>query len=149
MPTPAITVDGLSKSYRIGHQAERYPTFREAVVRGLSAPLRRLRQLSGSGDGQETFWALKDVSFEVQPGEVIGIIGRNGAGKSTLLKLLNGLIKPDSGRIEMRGRVGALIALAARAPSAAARGGVRRSAKPLRHAAWFNATGCGRLFGSS
>ena len=57
------------------------------------------------------FWAVKDVSFEVKRGECHGIIGRNGAGKSTLLKMLNGLIKPDEGRIEMHGRVGALIEL--------------------------------------
>jgi lipopolysaccharide transport system ATP-binding protein len=61
----------------------------------------------------EEFWALDDVSFEVRRGECIGLIGHNGAGKTTLLKMLNGLIKPDSGRIEMRGRVGALIALGA------------------------------------
>ena len=68
------------------------------------------------GDGQlrpEEFWAVKDVSFEVKRGECLGLIGRNGAGKTTLLRMLNGLIKPDAGRIEMRGRVGALIALGA------------------------------------
>lgn len=62
---------------------------------------------------QKEFWALKDISFELKHGEVLGLIGRNGAGKTTLLKMLNGLIKPDNGRIEMRGRVGALIALGA------------------------------------
>jgi lipopolysaccharide transport system ATP-binding protein len=59
------------------------------------------------------FWAVHDVSFELKRGECLGLIGRNGAGKTTLLKMLNGLIKPDAGRIEMRGRVGALIALGA------------------------------------
>jgi lipopolysaccharide transport system ATP-binding protein len=62
---------------------------------------------------QDEFWAVKDVSFELKRGECLGLIGRNGAGKTTLLKMLNGLIKPDHGRIEMRGRVGALIALGA------------------------------------
>src|SRR5438034_1810266 len=62
---------------------------------------------------QAEFLAVDDVSFEIRPGECIGLIGHNGAGKSTLLKMLNGLIRPDSGRIEMRGRIGALIALGA------------------------------------
>lgn len=62
---------------------------------------------------KDEFWALKDVSFELKRGECLGLIGRNGAGKTTLLRMLNGLIKPDKGRIEMRGRVGALIALGA------------------------------------
>lgn len=77
------------------------------------------RELGGHprGDGQtlrpEEFWAIKDVSFELKRGECLGLIGRNGAGKTTLLRMLNGLIKPDAGRIEMRGQVGALIALGA------------------------------------
>jgi lipopolysaccharide transport system ATP-binding protein len=62
---------------------------------------------------KDEFWAVKDVSFELRRGECLGLIGRNGAGKTTLLRMLNGLIKPDTGRIEMRGRVGALIALSA------------------------------------
>jgi lipopolysaccharide transport system ATP-binding protein len=77
------------------------------------------REITGrrhGGDGKlrsEEFWAVKDVSFELKRGECLGLIGHNGAGKTTLLRMLNGLIKPDSGRIEMRGRVGALIALGA------------------------------------
>ena len=62
---------------------------------------------------KKEFWALQNISFELKRGEVLGLIGRNGAGKTTLLKLLNGLAKPDSGKITMRGRVGALIALGA------------------------------------
>jgi lipopolysaccharide transport system ATP-binding protein len=62
---------------------------------------------------QDEFWAVKDVSFELRRGESLGLIGRNGAGKTTLLRMLNGLIKPDTGRIEMRGQLGALIALGA------------------------------------
>lgn len=62
---------------------------------------------------KDEFWAVKDVSFELKCGECLGLIGHNGAGKSTLLKILNGLIKPDQGRIEMRGRIGALIELGA------------------------------------
>ena len=113
MSEPAIIVDGLSKSYRIGHQAEKYPTFREAVVRSLTGPIRRFRQLQaggiGNGDNEETFWALKDVSFEVQPGEVVGIIGRNGAGKSTLLKILSRITEPTSGQAILNGRAASLL----------------------------------------
>jgi lipopolysaccharide transport system ATP-binding protein len=68
------------------------------------------------GNGElrpDEFWAVDDVSFELRRGECLGLIGRNGAGKTTLLRMLNGLIKPDKGRIETRGRVGALIALGA------------------------------------
>ncbi len=113
MSKPAIIIEGLSKSYRIGHQFERYPTFREAIVRTLTGPLRRFRQLRAGGfggsDREETFWALKDVSFEVQPGEVVGIIGRNGAGKSTLLKILSRITEPTEGRAILHGRVASLL----------------------------------------
>jgi lipopolysaccharide transport system ATP-binding protein len=107
MPEPVIQVEGIGKVYRIGQAAERYPTFREAIVRGLAAPIRRLR---GRGHPSfERFWALKDISFEVQPGEVVGIIGRNGAGKSTLLKILSRITEPTSGRAVLHGRVGSLL----------------------------------------
>jgi lipopolysaccharide transport system ATP-binding protein len=82
-------------------------------VQDLSSEIRGLRH---GGDGAlrpEEFWAVNDVSFELKRGECLGLIGRNGAGKTTLLRMLNGLIKPDGGRIEMRGRIGALIALGA------------------------------------
>jgi len=72
------------------------------------------RQHGGDGElRQDEFWAVKDVSFELKRGECIGLIGHNGAGKTTLLKILNGLIKPDTGKVELKGRVGALIALGA------------------------------------
>ncbi len=79
--------------------------------------------LKGASDRlrRDEFWALEDISFELKRGECLGLIGRNGAGKTTLLKMLNGLIKPDRGRIEVRGRVGALIALGARLQSGAER----------------------------
>src|SRR5215213_3484277 len=108
---PAIRVENLGKSYRIGHAAaprERYKTLRDSLTSLAMAPLRRLR--NGGGDtSTEEFWALKDVSFEVQPGEVVGIIGRNGAGKSTLLKVLSRITKPTTGRVELNGRVGSLL----------------------------------------
>jgi len=93
-------------------------SLKKSLKYGVQDVLRELnpRSQSGTGLGQlraEEFWAVNDVSFELRRGECLGLIGRNGAGKTTLLKALNGLIKPDAGRIEMRGRVGALIALGA------------------------------------
>ena len=108
---PAIRVENLGKRYRISHEGtrhERYKTLRDQLSDLATAPLRRLRN-GGHETSQEDFWALKDVSFEVQPGEVVGIIGRNGAGKSTLLKILSRITKPTSGRVELRGRVGSLL----------------------------------------
>src|SRR4051812_34774330 len=109
---PAIRVENLSKRYQIGtRSAGQYRTLREALVEKASATLSAVRARARGRDGvpaesPEDFWALKDVSFEVQPGEVVGIIGRNGAGKSTLLKLLSRIAEPTGGRIELRGRVG-------------------------------------------
>jgi lipopolysaccharide transport system ATP-binding protein len=105
----AIRVQGLGKKYRIG-QRQRYHSLRETLMRGLTAPFRRRRESSGSnGNGQSTFWALKDVSFEVPQGQVVGIIGRNGAGKSTLLKILSRITEPTEGEVDLHGRVGSLL----------------------------------------
>jgi lipopolysaccharide transport system ATP-binding protein len=101
----AITVENVSKRYLIDHQA-RADTLRDALARGVGGLLHRLRH--GNLE-QEEFWALRDISFEVKPGEVLGLIGRNGAGKSTLLKILSRITEPSSGRIQLRGRVASLL----------------------------------------
>lgn len=103
MSRPAILVEGLSKRYRIGGQR---PTrsIRESLSRALTTPFRRR-----SSSEENTIWALRDVSFSVAPGEVVGVIGRNGAGKSTLLKVLSRITEPTSGRAIVNGRVGSLL----------------------------------------
>jgi lipopolysaccharide transport system ATP-binding protein len=111
---PAISVRNVSKLYQLGAKAKGYQTFREAMVQAAQAPLRPFRRLLGAaapagGDDGRDLWALKDVSVDIQPGEVVGVIGRNGAGKSTFLKVLSRITEPTSGRVEMRGRVGSLL----------------------------------------
>src|SRR5262245_14040417 len=103
----AIRVEGLSKEYIIGAREKVNRSFRETIYDSFGAPLRRLRAI-GQGP-KDRFWALSDVSFDVKPGEVVGIIGRNGAGKSTLLKILSRITAPTMGRGEIRGRVASLL----------------------------------------
>jgi lipopolysaccharide transport system ATP-binding protein len=119
MPPPIISVENLSKRYLVGHREERggqhsYTALRDVIGREMrnvtrkAVDLMRGRQVV-QGDSVEEFWALKDVNFEVQQGEVLGIIGRNGAGKSTLLKVLSRITEPTGGRITLRGRVASLL----------------------------------------
>ena len=103
---PIIKVSGLSKQYRLGTKLP-YKTFREAIVSVFTSPARIFNK-TRSGDNN-TIWALKDLSFEVREGEVLGIIGRNGAGKTTLLKILSRVTEPTEGEIKIRGRVGSLL----------------------------------------
>lgn len=106
---PAISSCQLGKMYRLNHQLVRTNSFREAITSTFINPLKRLRQLRGTDESMEEFWALTNVSFDVQPGDVVGIIGRNGAGKSTLLKILSRIVEPTEGEIRLRGRVASLL----------------------------------------
>ena len=99
----AIRAEGLSKQYRIG-KGPSYKTLRDSLTGLASAAFRPWRRKT-----PETIWALRDVSFEIEPGEVVGVIGRNGAGKSTLLKILSRITEPTEGRAEIHGRVGSLL----------------------------------------
>jgi lipopolysaccharide transport system ATP-binding protein len=109
MGCPVIRVKNLSKRYQLGAREAKYQTFREVLVNVATAPYRRWRYPKERQTGRDNIWALKDVSFEIQPGDVVGIIGRNGAGKSTLLKILSRITEPTEGRAEIRGRVGSLL----------------------------------------
>ena len=105
-----VTIEQVSKRYRIGGLHPGFFTFREMLEGIARAPFRRLRGTNGNGaPARRTLWALKDVSLEVQQGELLGIIGHNGAGKSTLLKILSRITKPTTGRVALYGRVGSLL----------------------------------------
>jgi lipopolysaccharide transport system ATP-binding protein len=110
MSSYAIRADNLSKYYRIGARQLGRQTFREALTGALAAPFRRRRVNGAAGpDKPAAIWALKDVSFEIKPGQVVGVIGRNGAGKSTLLKILSRITEPTEGYADIDGRVGSLL----------------------------------------
>lgn len=104
----AIAVENLSKRYVISH-ATRHDTLRDTIVHGVKRGARRLLGRQSLAGQSEEFWALQDVSFTVEPGEVVGIIGRNGAGKSTLLKILSRITEPTTGRVRLSGRVASLL----------------------------------------
>jgi lipopolysaccharide transport system ATP-binding protein len=105
-----IRVDRLGKCYRIGLAPRRYQTLGDAITRAFTAPLRAIRRgRSPASSSDDTIWALRDVSFDVEEGQILGIIGRNGAGKSTLLKVLSRITEPTEGSLTIRGRVGSLL----------------------------------------
>ncbi|HEX4085256.1 MAG TPA: ABC transporter ATP-binding protein [Chthoniobacteraceae bacterium] len=99
----AISIRGLSKAYVITHQQEKHSTLAETLLHKLKNPAATF------GGSKETFWALKDISFDVNRGDVVGVVGRNGAGKSTLLKILSRITEPTLGEIDLYGRVGSLL----------------------------------------
>jgi homopolymeric O-antigen transport system ATP-binding protein len=108
---PIIKVEHLSKQYRIGARQASYATLRDSIAGTLRAQFGGLRRNRNQEDN--TIWALKDVSFEVAPGEVLGVIGRNSSGKSTLLKILSRITEPTTGKVDIYGRVGSLLEVGA------------------------------------
>jgi lipopolysaccharide transport system ATP-binding protein len=110
MSSPIISVEGLGKAYFLGRQLDRNTTFREAISGFGRNLVHNLRNRTGdAAKSDDAFWALKDATFEVNQGEVVGLVGRNGAGKSTLLKLLARITEPSRGRAVLKGRVASLL----------------------------------------
>src|SRR5690242_16020747 len=108
----AIRAEVLGKQYRIGER-QRYKALRDTLTEALYSPFRLAHSLFSSAapeaKAQPTIWALKNVSFEIHRGEVVGVIGRNGTGKSTLLKILSRITEPTEGYVDIHGRVGSLL----------------------------------------
>ena len=102
----AIRVDNISKRYTIASARYRHDTLRDQLMDGVSALMHPRRR---SRARREVFWALRDLSFEVNQGDVVGIVGRNGAGKSTLLKILSRITEPSAGFADIYGRVASLL----------------------------------------
>jgi lipopolysaccharide transport system ATP-binding protein len=107
---PIISVENLGKAYHLGRKVDKHATFRDAIVDFGRHTATRLRQKFASpADGTDSFWAVRNASFEVNRGEVMGLVGRNGAGKSTVLKMLSRITEPTEGRAVLRGRVASLL----------------------------------------
>lgn len=109
MSNPVIQVANLGKAYRLGQQDVQHTMLRDALFDIVKAPVRRWKEMREPSNAEDQFWALRNVSFNVNQGEVIGIVGRNGAGKSTLLKILSRITEPTEGSVTLRGRVASLL----------------------------------------
>lgn len=107
---PIIEIRNISKQYRLGEAADMYGSLRETLIQVLRNPWKAARNSLGNGNGkQDSFWALRDVNFDVEKGEIVGIIGSNGAGKSTLLKILSRITDPTEGYVKVRGQIASLL----------------------------------------
>ncbi len=110
MSAPVISVEGIGKAYRIGVANPTHTSFGEKLIDLVKTPLKRMRMKSEEwDDSDDTYWAIRNINFQVNQGEVCGIIGRNGAGKSTLLKVLSRITEPTEGLARVRGRVASLL----------------------------------------
>ena len=109
MATGSVVVEDMGKQYCAGVKRGSYRTLREAIVGAAKAPWQHWQNLRGSEEAEGLFWALRDISFELDPGDVLGVIGPNGAGKTTLLKLLSRITLPTVGHATIRGRLGSLL----------------------------------------
>jgi len=109
MTQTAIKAAGVGKQYIIGSAEQQYDSFREMLTEALKAPFQKYKTLSGQVAQENKFWALDDINFEIQQGDIVGVIGHNGAGKSTLLKVLSRITSPTVGEVAIRGRVASLL----------------------------------------